>query len=131
MQGFDWNIYEKEVPDGPGFAEFGYGHAIAIMFFYDRRLREAFPTFWDRIDKGWKYTFHRPITVDQLNYPPAYGKIARNVAWCRKAINLLQATVSSIFLCSKLSKAVHLIFSFTSDNNIVQAGILCRQRQYP
>jgi hypothetical protein len=21
MQGFDWNIYEKAVPDGPGFAE--------------------------------------------------------------------------------------------------------------
>ena len=39
--------------------------------------------------------------------------------------------VSSVFLCSKLSKAVHLIFSFTSDNNIVQAAILCRQRQYP
>ena len=33
--GVDWSKYEKEVPDGPGFAEFGYGHAIAIMFFYD------------------------------------------------------------------------------------------------
>ena len=39
--------------------------------------------------------------------------------------------VSSVFLCSKLSKAVHSIFSFTSDYNIVQAAILCRQRQYP
>ena len=67
------------------------------MFFYDRRLRKAFPTFWDRIDKGWKYTFHLPITADQLNYPPAYGKNAynaRNVAWCRKAINLLQAAMN-------------------------------------
>ena len=94
MQGFNWNIYEIAVPEGPGFAEFGYGHAIAIMFFYNRRLRDAFPTFWDRIDKDWKYTFHRPITADQLNYPPAYGKIARNVAWCRKAINLLQAALN-------------------------------------
>jgi hypothetical protein len=93
MQGFDWNIYEKAVPDGPGFAEFGYGHAIAIMFFYDRRL----PSFWDRMDKGWKHTFHRPISADQLNFPPAYGKIAynaRSVAWCRNAFDVLQAALN-------------------------------------
>ena len=49
--GVDWSKYEKEVPDGPGFAEFGYGHAIAIMFFYDQRLQDSFPSFWDRMDK--------------------------------------------------------------------------------
>ena len=97
MQGFDWNIYEKAVPDGPGFAEFGYGHAIAIMFFYDRRLRESYPSFWDRMDKGWKHTFHRAISADQLNFPPAYGKTAynaRSVAWCRNAIDVLQAALN-------------------------------------
>ena len=42
-------------------AEFGYGHAIDIMFFHDRRLLESFPSFWDRMDKGWKHTF--PLKV--------------------------------------------------------------------
>ena len=48
-------ITSNQLIHPPVLGDIGYSHAIAIIFFYDQRLREAFPKFWDRIDKGWKY----------------------------------------------------------------------------
>ena len=92
--GIDWDVCEKDAPEGRDFADFESGDAIATVFFFNPTLQAKYSKFWDRLQKGWLAAYRKPITAKQLEDPPAYYTPAEK-AFCTVATDKLVAKLSA------------------------------------
>ena len=86
-----------KVPRVRDFANYGPGHALAILFFYNPDLKSLFPNLNNDIHAGWMSAYRRAMTVDGLNLFPVFGVAAMSEdqqKWCRETIRFLQDNLS-------------------------------------
>jgi hypothetical protein len=57
-----------KVPRDRDFANYGPGHALAILFFYNPDLKSLSPNLNNNIHAGWVSVYHRAMTADGLNF---------------------------------------------------------------
>jgi hypothetical protein len=71
--GLDWNHSRDVIPIDESFADWypRAGHGVAVLFFFNLKLRASFPECWTTIHNGWKAAFRKKMTVEQLKVPPS------------------------------------------------------------